>query len=82
MDAAWADEAEARVIAELEDRVVEEAGPDAAADVTYEEQVLRELVRDIIQEELQGGLGERITRNIRKLVRAEIGQALAAQALE
>jgi hypothetical protein len=85
-DEAWADEAEARVIAELEDRVVEAAAPEAdtpeAEAATYEEQVLRELVRDIIQEELQGGLGERITRNIRKLVRAEIGRALAAQALE
>ena len=40
------------------------------------------LLRTIIQEELQGALGERITRNVRKLVRAEISRALAAQTLE
>jgi len=45
----------------------------------FDEEVLRELVRDIIHEELQGGLGERMTRNVRKLVRAEIARALAAQ---
>ena len=37
---------------------------------------LRELVAEIVREELQGGLGERITRNVRKLVRAEIQRAL------
>ena len=42
---------------------------------------LPENVRDLIREELQGGLGERITRNVRKLVRAEIARALAAQDL-
>jgi negative regulator of sigma E activity len=41
--------------------------------------VLRELIRDILREELQGALGERITRNVRKLVRAEIARALAAR---
>ncbi len=43
------------------------------------EDVLREIVRDMIREELQGNLGERITRNVRKLVRAEINRALASQ---
>ncbi len=38
---------------------------------------LREMVREIIREELQGELGERITRSVRKLVRAEINRALA-----
>jgi hypothetical protein len=37
---------------------------------------LRELVRAIIREELQGDLGDRITRNVRKMVRREIGRAL------
>ena len=41
------------------------------------EEMLRDLVRDIIREELQGALGERITRNVRKLVRAEIARAVA-----
>jgi hypothetical protein len=35
----------------------------------------------MIVEELQGQLGQRITRNIRKLVRAEIAKALATQDL-
>lgn len=47
-----------------------------------DEDALRELVSDIVREELQGALGERITRNVRKLVRREIHRALAAQELE
>lgn len=47
-----------------------------------DEEALRELVSDIVREELQGALGERITRNVRKLVRREIHRALAAQDLE
>lgn len=78
-DPAWADAAEEAVIAELEQEapaaLPEEDG------MAYEEQVLRDLVRDIIRDELQGDLGERITRNIRKLVRAEIARAIAAESL-
>ena len=48
-------------------------------ELTFNEDVLRELVRDLIREELQGTLGERITRNIRKLVRVEIARAMAVQ---
>ena len=36
----------------------------------------------LIREELQGALGERITRNVRKLVRAEINRALMARDLD
>ncbi|PRY94445.1 hypothetical protein BCF33_0033 [Hasllibacter halocynthiae] len=43
---------------------------------------LRLLIADVLREELQGALGERITRNVRKLVRREIGQALAARDIE
>ncbi|WP_417712965.1 hypothetical protein [Pseudophaeobacter arcticus] len=46
-----------------------------------DEESLRELVADIVRSELQGALGERITRNVRKLVRREIQRALAAQDL-
>ncbi|MGB3280605.1 MAG: hypothetical protein WBA92_15560 [Pseudorhodobacter sp.] len=45
----------------------------------FDETVLRDLVRDLIREELSGTLGERITRNVRKLVRAEINRALTAR---
>lgn len=48
-------------------------------DGVYDETVLRDLVRDLIREELSGTLGERITRNVRKLVRAEINRALTAR---
>lgn len=46
------------------------------------EDLLRDIVRDMIQMELQGTLGERITRNVRKLVRSEINRALAARDYE
>jgi hypothetical protein len=53
----------------------------AAPEVQYDEELLRALVRDILREELAGSLGEKITRNVRKLVRAEIAQALATRDL-
>ena len=87
-DTAWADQAEAEVIADLaqdiEDSMAMGSGPGFAADggeVVFDEAVLRDLVRDLIREELAGSLGERITRNVRKLVRAEINRALAVQEL-
>lgn len=47
-----------------------------------DEDSLKQIVRLLIREELQGVLGERITHNVRKLVRAEINRALTAQSLE
>ncbi len=47
-----------------------------------DEEMLRDLVADIVRQELQGVLGERITRNVRKLVRREIQRALMAQSFE
>lgn len=47
-----------------------------------DEDALRELIADVVRQELQGALGERITRNVRKMVRREIHRALAAQDLE
>lgn len=49
---------------------------------SIDEAMLREIVADIVRSELQGALGERITRNVRKLVRGEIQRALAARALD
>ncbi|HMS94820.1 MAG TPA: hypothetical protein PKA03_06315 [Tabrizicola sp.] len=40
------------------------------------------LVRQVLREELQGELGERITRNVRKLVRAEVARMLTSETLE
>lgn len=53
-----------------------------AADMPIDEEALRDLVVDIVREELQGALGERITRNVRRLVRREIHRALASQELD
>ncbi|WP_072505118.1 hypothetical protein [Phaeobacter porticola] len=50
-------------------------------DSFLDEDSLRELVSEIVREELQGALGERITRNVRKLVRREIHRALSARDL-
>ncbi|MEZ5884231.1 MAG: hypothetical protein R3D53_10365 [Paracoccaceae bacterium] len=44
-----------------------------------DEAALEALVADIIRKELQGRLGERITRSVRKLVRQEINRALTSQ---
>lgn len=42
----------------------------------HDELALRTLVREMIREELQGELGARITRNVRKLIKREIAEAL------
>jgi hypothetical protein len=47
-----------------------------------DELALQEIVRQTLRAELQGELGERITRNVRKLVRAEINRALMARDLD
>ncbi|MEX5563164.1 hypothetical protein SM764_07060 [Pseudophaeobacter sp. 1A16562] len=70
----------ARGIAE-EAITVETLGALTEEDTYLDEESLRELVAEIVREELQGALGERITRNVRKLVRREIHRALAAQDL-
>jgi len=75
-DRQWADRAEAEAVAELS--VTE----DVSSDISFDEAVLRELVRDLVLAELQGHLGERITRNIRKMVRAEIARAIALHGVE
>ncbi|MGB5863819.1 MAG: hypothetical protein WBG95_05925 [Sulfitobacter sp.] len=51
-------------------------------DQLMDEEALRDLVSEIVRAELQGALGERITRNVRKLVRREIHRALTAQELD
>jgi hypothetical protein len=85
-DPRWADAAEAEIRRELEDGVTASAfarfADDDLDDRSFDEDMLRDLVRDIIREELQGALGERITRNVRKLVRAEIARALAVRDFE
>jgi hypothetical protein len=40
---------------------------------------LRAMIVDVVRQELQGEMGERITRNVRKLVRREINNALSSK---
>lgn len=54
----------------------------AESSVTIDEDVLRDMVGDLVRQELQGALGERITRNVRKLVRREIQRVLVAKDFE
>lgn len=69
-----------------EAEVASEADPISSAfgvdDQLMDEEALRDLVSEIVRAELQGALGERITRNVRKLVRREIHRALTAQEME
>lgn len=56
-----------------------ETAPEAAIP---DKEALRPLVAELIREELQGEMGERITRNVRKLVRREILRAQNSRELE
>ena len=60
----------------------QQATSSQVVDELLDENALRDIVRETVREELQGALGERITRNVRKLIRSEIHRALAAQELE
>lgn len=50
-------------------------------DLLLDEEALRDLVAQVVREELRGTLGERITRNVRKLVRSEVARAIASRDL-
>ncbi|MFN3952888.1 MAG: hypothetical protein ACK4LQ_00440 [Pararhodobacter sp.] len=49
---------------------------DEIEEAIIDEEMLRDLVSQLVRDELQGQLGERITLLVRKLVRAEIAKAL------
>ena len=56
---------------------------DEVTEVTdADEEALRILVTDIVRKELQGETGERITRNLRRLIRKEINQAFEIRDME
>jgi len=54
----------------------------AEDDEILDEDMLRELVTRLVREELQGSVGERITRNVRRLVRREIQRAMSLKDFE
>lgn len=59
--------------------IATEAIEEEVAEAVLDEDMLRDLVGEIVRQELQGPLGERITRNVRKLVRREINRALSSR---
>ena len=89
-------EAEAEVVSITADRPAEPASAEPGVGTmatefvdadgmplaVLDEHALHEIVRQTLRAELQGELGERITRNVRKLVRAEINRALMARDLD
>ena len=71
---------QARRAAEDDAEEEEDEGFDIFADDRLPDpDALRDLVAEIVRQELQSDLGQRVTRNIRKLVRREIRRALAAR---
>ncbi|PVH30281.1 hypothetical protein DDE20_01615 [Pararhodobacter oceanensis] len=68
---AQASTAESEFSAADDDTFVDDPG-----DTIIDEDTLRVVVAQIVREELHGQLGERVTQQIRKLVRAEIAKAL------
>jgi hypothetical protein len=74
--------AEPDAVAEAREERAKEDALGAEGDAILDEEALRDLVAEIVRDELQGALGERITRNVRKLVRREIHRAMAIQDLE
>lgn len=58
------------------------AAKHSATEPSISEDALREIVCELVRAELQGDLGDRITRNVRKLVRREIHHALATRELD
>ena len=63
------------------DPMVGDAAAAAVLENISDEEVLRLLVGRLMREELQGKLGERITQNVRKLVRREVMRALESRDL-
>lgn len=61
-------------------RETEVAAPQPT-EIDIDPEMLRDMVSEIVRRELQGSLGERITRNVRKLVRREIYRALETRDL-
>ncbi|WP_179379757.1 hypothetical protein [Jannaschia marina] len=65
--------------APVSDMPATEAGVADLSATVGDDEALRDLIAEIVRQELAGELGERITRNVRKLVRREIRQMLASE---
>ena len=64
---------------DIDDDDMEFTTEEQSDDNFIDEETLREIVGELVRAELQGDLGDRITRNVRKLVRREIHHALASR---
>lgn len=60
----------------------QDGGEGAGALAGLDGEALRALVADLIRQELQGPLGERITRNVRRMIRREINRSLESRELD
>ena len=56
------------------------AAPVVSAAETQLLSAMRGVLRELIEEELNGAMGARVTHNLRQLIRAEIAEALRQQA--
>jgi hypothetical protein len=83
-EAVFASAAAASVMDEASDQGTDEKDVKLADfdENLIDEDALRDLVAEIVRQELTGELGERITRNVRKLVRREIHRALLTREFE
>lgn len=57
--------------------VAASAGAASGDDMLLDESTLRDMVAQMLRDELRGAMGEQLTRSIRKLVRAEVARALS-----
>ena len=55
---------------------------DSVGFASLDQHELRSLIVEIVREELRGQLGQKITRNVRKLVRQEIHHSLNARSMD
>ena len=86
-EAVFAAAAAASVFSDTEEQAQSVDDADTSGLAEFEESILdedalRDMVAEIVREELTGELGERITRNVRKLVRREIHRALLTREFE
>ena len=66
---------------EFEDGTTDSAESEAGTLAGLDAEALRALIVEIVHEELSGKIGERMTRNVRKLVRREINRVLLSREL-
>ncbi|MEM8822237.1 MAG: hypothetical protein AAGF30_01375 [Pseudomonadota bacterium] len=70
----------ATTTAEEDEIDLSDMGPDIdEVPSPLDDEALRDLIAEIVRQELAGDLGERITRNVRKLVRREIRQMMSSE---